>query len=88
VSSFEDEWRARFELFARAHDSEAGISGWSETGLERRVHLFRSLVPAASPGPPPVALELGCGAGTYVRSFRARLSRHQPRLLAVAWAGR
>jgi SAM-dependent methyltransferase len=67
VSSFEDEWRARFERFARAHDSEAGISGWSESGLERRVHLFRSLVPAASPGPPPVALELGCGAGTYVR---------------------
>jgi len=67
VSRFEDEWRARFERFASTHSSEASISGWSESGLERRVHLFRSLVPAASPGPAPVALELGCGAGTYVR---------------------
>ncbi len=64
---FEDEWRARFERFARAHRDEAGISGWSETGLKRRVELFRTLVPPASPGPAPVALELGCGAGTYVR---------------------
>jgi SAM-dependent methyltransferase len=67
VSRFEDEWRARFERFARTLSSEASISGWSESGLERRVHLFRSVVPAASPGPAPVALELGCGAGTYVR---------------------
>ena len=67
MTRFEDEWRARFERFARAHRDEARISGWSETGLERRVHLFRSLVAAARPGPPPVALELGCGAGTYVR---------------------
>jgi SAM-dependent methyltransferase len=67
VSRFEDEWRARFERFAATHRSEASISGWSESGLERRVQLFRSLVPPASPGPSPVALELGCGAGTYVR---------------------
>lgn len=67
MTRFEDEWRARFERFARAHTSEASISGWSETGLERRVRLFRSLVSAASPGPHAVALELGCGAGTYVR---------------------
>jgi len=67
VSGFEDEWRARFERFARAHSSEAGISGWSEAGLRRRVELFRALVPPASRGPAPVALELGCGAGTYVR---------------------
>jgi SAM-dependent methyltransferase len=67
VSRFEDEWRARFERFARAHTDEAGISGWSETGLQRRIELFRRLVPPASPGPPPVALEVGCGAGTYVR---------------------
>ena len=67
MSRFEDEWRARFERFARTHSSEAHVSGWSESGLERRVQLFRSLVPAASPGPTPAALELGCGAGTYVR---------------------
>jgi SAM-dependent methyltransferase len=67
MSRFEDEWRARFERFARAHTDEASISGWSETGLQRRVELFRHLVPPASPGPSPVALEVGCGAGTYVR---------------------
>jgi len=67
VTGFEDEWRARFERFARAHSNEASISGWSEVGLRRRVELFRALVPPASPGPAPVALELGCGAGTYVR---------------------
>jgi len=67
MSRFEDEWRARFERFARTHTDEAGVSGWSETGLQRRVELFRRLVPPASPGPPPVALEVGCGAGTYVR---------------------
>jgi SAM-dependent methyltransferase len=67
VTRFEDEWRARFERFARTHHDEARISGWSETGLERRVQLFRSVIPAAPPGATPVALELGCGAGTYVR---------------------
>jgi SAM-dependent methyltransferase len=67
MSTFEDEWRARFEHLARKHGDEAAVSGWSESGLRRRVRCFRSLVPAAAPAPAPVALELGCGAGTYVR---------------------
>lgn len=67
MKRFEEEWRARFERFARTHADEASISGWSETGLRRRIELFRSLVPAADPGPPLLALDLGCGAGTYVR---------------------
>jgi SAM-dependent methyltransferase len=67
VTRFEEEWRARFERFARAHRDEASISGWSDIGLQRRVECFRRLVPPAHPGPPLVALEVGCGAGTYVR---------------------
>jgi SAM-dependent methyltransferase len=71
MSSFEDEWRARFERFARKHTDEASVSGWSATGLRRRIRYFRSLVPAAPDGSVPVALELGCGAGTYVRLLAA-----------------
>ena len=67
MNTFEEEWRARFERFARKHGDEATVSGWSESGLRRRVRCFCSLVPAAASGPSPVALELGCGAGTYVR---------------------
>ncbi len=67
MSSFEDEWRARFERFARKHADDAGVSGWSATGLQRRLRYFRALVPAASGRSHLVALELGCGAGTYVR---------------------
>jgi SAM-dependent methyltransferase len=67
MSTFEDEWRARFERFGGKHVDEAAVSGWSPSGLRRRVRCFHSLVSAAPPGPPPVALELGCGAGTYVR---------------------
>jgi SAM-dependent methyltransferase len=67
MSSFEDEWRARFERFARKHSDDASVSGWSASGLRRRIRYFRSLVPAATDGSHPVALEVGCGAGTYVR---------------------
>ena len=64
---FEAEWRARFERFARAHDDEALISGWSEAGLRRRVQLFASLLPALRLPEGGRALDLGCGGGTYVR---------------------
>jgi asparagine synthase (glutamine-hydrolysing) len=56
VKTFEDEWRARFERFARKHGDEAAVSGWSESGLRRRVRCFSSLVPGrnrGAPGPGP-----------------------------------
>lgn len=67
MSSFETEWRERFDRFARTYSDEASISGWSVEGLRRRIDLFRTLIRPLGPGEPAVALELGCGAGTYVR---------------------
>ena len=37
--SFESKWRERFEEFAELRDDDAGIAGWSPSGLETR---FRS----------------------------------------------
>ncbi len=64
---FETEWRARFERFARAFDDEPRISGWSDTGLRRRVAAFSALLPGLGLPERARVLELGCGAGTYVR---------------------
>ena len=67
TATFDEEWRARFQRFGTRYEAEHEVSGWSMEGLERRLELFRSLlgplgVPAGS-----LVLELGCGAGTYVR---------------------
>jgi SAM-dependent methyltransferase len=63
--AFERAWRKRFEGFARHSDDEAGIAGWSRTGLEARVRRFVSLWRAPLPG--QRWLDAGCGAGTYTR---------------------
>ena len=65
--TFEAEWRARFERFARAFDDEPRISGWSEGGLRRRVAVFSALLPGLRLPERARVLELGCGGGTYVR---------------------
>lgn len=67
MSRFDDEWRNRFERFGRAHQDEAEVSGWSDAGLRRRLQLFTTLLPGLSLRPGARVLELGCGAGTYVR---------------------
>lgn len=67
MSGFESEWRARFERYAHLYVDEAQISGWSAEGLRRRVELFQGLIQPPDPKSSAVALELGCGAGTYVR---------------------
>jgi ubiquinone/menaquinone biosynthesis C-methylase UbiE len=69
---FEAEWRARFERFARRYEDEALISGWSAAGLRRRVQLFTSLLPSLRLPPGSHVLDLGCGAGTYVRLLAER----------------
>lgn len=64
-TSFEEAWRERFGEFAALRDDDAGIAGWSTSGLETRMRFFRSLwapVPAGS-----LYLDAGCGAGTYAR---------------------
>ena len=64
---FEATWRRRFEEFARECDSDAGIAGWSEAGLQARLRGFlRSWQPDA---PGAVWLDAGCGAGTYARAM-------------------
>jgi ubiquinone/menaquinone biosynthesis C-methylase UbiE len=63
--SFESEWRKRFEEFARAESTDAGIAGWSETGLQTRVRIFRKYW--RNPVVGEKWLDLGCGAGTYSR---------------------
>jgi SAM-dependent methyltransferase len=64
---FELEWRARFIEFAEHADDDAGIAGWSASGLETRLRQFL----AAFHGVPQGALWLdaGCGAGTYSRAL-------------------
>ena len=63
---FEDQWRERFEEFASLRDDDAGIAGWSATGLAARVRRFLALwkAPERAGG---LWLDAGCGAGTYTR---------------------
>lgn len=67
MSTFEQEWQKRFERFARHYASDHLISGWSDSGLRRRLSLFAGLLEERRlPGYSQV-LDLGCGAGSYVR---------------------
>jgi SAM-dependent methyltransferase len=62
---FEDQWRARFKEFAELRDDEAGIAGWTATGLDARVRRFLGLWKPGGRG--SLWLDAGCGAGTYTR---------------------
>ena len=66
-NAFDAEWHARFERFGRTYEDEARISGWSVSGLERRVDLFRSVLTSLQLPGRALTIDLGCGAGTYVR---------------------
>jgi len=66
---FERSWKKRFERFAEAHDDDASIAGWSDSGLAARMKCF---VRAWHDAPEASArnsrwLDAGCGAGTYSR---------------------
>jgi ubiquinone/menaquinone biosynthesis C-methylase UbiE len=63
--SFEQRWRERFVEFATSREDDAGIAGWSSSGLETRFRFFRSLWRAAPAG--GLYLDVGCGAATYTR---------------------
>ncbi len=63
-SGFEDQWQRRFRDFAQRNDDDAGIAGWSRTGLEARLNRFAGLWGGASG---TLWLDAGCGAGTYMR---------------------
>jgi SAM-dependent methyltransferase len=66
---FERSWRTRFERFAEAHESDASIAGWSDSGLAARMTCF---LRAWGQAPESLAhegrwLDAGSGAGTYTR---------------------
>jgi ubiquinone/menaquinone biosynthesis C-methylase UbiE len=67
MQTFEREWRARFERFARCYDSDHCVSGWSDQGLRRRLTLFGQLLSEQALPPPARILDLGCGGGSYIR---------------------
>jgi ubiquinone/menaquinone biosynthesis C-methylase UbiE len=64
---FEEDWQKRFERFARDYCADHLISGWSESGLWRRLTLFEELLRDQRLSDPAHVLDLGCGAATYVR---------------------
>src|SRR5262249_29706991 len=70
---FEEGWRKRFDEFARSHEDDAGIAGWSETGLRTRLRHFARVWGPRTPG--ARWLDAGCGAGTYTR-FAASFGLH------------
>lgn len=67
LRTFEEEWRERFKRFARSYDADHLVSGWSDNGLRRRLALFGELLRECGLSTPARILDLGCGAGTYVR---------------------
>jgi SAM-dependent methyltransferase len=62
---FENAWRRRFGEYAALRDDDAGIAGWSQTGLDARLRKFLSLWRPNDRG--GWWLDAGCGAGTYTR---------------------
>jgi SAM-dependent methyltransferase len=62
---FENAWRRRFSEYAALRDDDAGIAGWSQTGLDARLRKFLSLW--ARDERSGWWLDAGCGAGTYTR---------------------
>jgi ubiquinone/menaquinone biosynthesis C-methylase UbiE len=65
AETFETRWRQRFNEFAELRDDDAGVAGWTPTGLEARVRRFVALWSRGRPG--DLWLDAGCGAGTYAR---------------------
>jgi ubiquinone/menaquinone biosynthesis C-methylase UbiE len=66
-SPFEAGWRRRFEDYGHSQEDDAGIAGWSDSGLQARVRNFlRFWQPPGSGG---TWLDAGCGAGTYSRAM-------------------
>ena len=69
MTTFDAQWRARFERFAAGSSEDHAVSGWSREGLHRRVRLFQGLLAELALPHRASVLDLGCGAGTYVRTL-------------------
>jgi SAM-dependent methyltransferase len=68
----EQTWRSRYERWAKQHEFEHQIAGWSEEGLSRRLALVLGAISNAGLPLGSKILDLGCGPGTYTRL----LARH------------
>ena len=64
-TNFERRWRDRFISFAEHSDDDAGIAGWTRTGLATRLRQFAHVLRPSLAG--ETWLDAGCGAGTYAR---------------------
>jgi ubiquinone/menaquinone biosynthesis C-methylase UbiE len=62
---FEENWRRRFIERGLRFDDDAGIAGWTTSGLAARLRHFRRVWPGDAPGARWV--DAGCGAGSYTR---------------------
>jgi SAM-dependent methyltransferase len=69
---FEEQWRERFGKYGTRHQLDHLVSGWSITGLRERVATFETLLDGGLLPVGARVLELGCGAGTYVRLLGKR----------------
>jgi ubiquinone/menaquinone biosynthesis C-methylase UbiE len=69
-SEFEKAWQLRFQGFAESKEDDAGIAGWSSSGLECRFRFFSRVWKEGAAG--SRWLDAGCGAGTYTRFLAGR----------------
>jgi len=72
MSNFDEEWRSRFQRFGQGYDADHRVSGWSKVGLQRRLSLFTQLLAEQNLQNSSKILDVGCGAGTYVRLLRGK----------------
>lgn len=63
---FSRRWQRRFVQRGARLDDDAGIAGWTSTGLASRIRQFKRHWQHAAPQG-GLWLDLGCGAGTYCR---------------------
>jgi SAM-dependent methyltransferase len=77
MPEFERSWRRRFERYAEAHDNDASIAGWSDSGLAARMACFQRAWRHAPESTAHASrwLDAGSGAGTYTR-FLTSDGRH------------
>ena len=62
---FQSRWRASFERRGTLLDDDAGIAGWTSSGLAARLRGFRRAWNSREHR--GLWLDIGCGAGTYTR---------------------
>ena len=67
---FARRWQRRFMQRGATLEDDAGIAGWTPTGLDARFRQFRQIWEQVD-APVGRWLDLGCGAGTYTRYLRA-----------------